>query len=76
MDSRYCLKQNMWIISDRLFLQMLNTSSNFLVKAKNKTGDGDDALFTEAEVEMLEKKLSEVQSWRDEAVAAQVSQKQ
>ncbi len=55
---------------------MLNTSSNFLVKAKNKTGDGDDALFTEAEVEMLEKKLSEVQSWRDEAVAAQVSQKQ
>ncbi len=52
--------------------KMLNTSTNFLAKAKNKTGD--DGYFTEAEVTKLETKLEEIQKWRDEAVKEQEKQ--
>ncbi len=52
--------------------QMLNTSTNFLAKARNKTGD--DGYFSETEVEKLATKLEEVQKWRDEAVEAQGKQ--
>ena len=52
--------------------QMLNTSSNFLAKARNKTGD--DGYFSVAEVDKLAEKLEEVQKWREEALAEQEKQ--
>ena len=49
--------------------QMLNTSTHFLAKAKNKTGE--DGFFTMTELETLEKKLQDVQKWRDDEFEAQ-----
>jgi len=71
--------------------QMLNTSTNFLAKAINKTGkekswshlvtinpflagDGEEDYFTQAEVDVLTKKLEEVQKWRDDALKEQEKQ--
>merc|ERR1712226_67120 len=51
---------------------MLNSSSNFLVKAKNKTGE--DGFFTVAEIEVLEKKIAEIEAWKETAVKEQEEQ--
>ena len=50
----------------------LNSSTHFLAKAKNKTGD--DGYFTLTEVDVLEKKLEEINKWREEALEAQEKQ--
>ncbi|XP_059087977.1 hypoxia up-regulated protein 1-like isoform X2 [Tigriopus californicus] len=49
--------------------QMMNTSHNFLGKAKNKTGE--DGFFTEKELETLEKKIQDITKWRDDKLADQ-----
>merc|ERR1711962_1951179 len=51
----------------------LNNSHNFLTKSKEnteKTG-GEEGLFKEKELEMLEKKIADVEKWRDEKLAEQ-----
>eukprot|EP00095_Tigriopus_kingsejongensis_P002234 snap_masked-scaffold133_size323035-processed-gene-1.2 protein:Tk02234 transcript:snap_masked-scaffold133_size323035-processed-gene-1.2-mRNA-1 annotation:"hypothetical protein D910_11801" len=52
--------------------QMLNTSSNFLGKAKGKTGE--DGLFSEKELEALEKKIQTIETWKAEKGAEQEKQ--
>merc|ERR1712080_241507 len=51
----------------------LNNSHNFLIKSRGnteKTG-GEEGLFKEKELEMLEKKIADVEKWRDEKLAEQ-----
>lgn len=52
---------------------MLNHSSHFLITAKNltKTTNPEKDVFTDAEVEALERLISEVTEWRDKQVMEQ-----
>merc|ERR1712179_634656 len=53
--------------------QSLNNSNTFLTKSREnteKTG-GDEGLFKEKELDMLEKKIAEVEKWRDDKLAEQ-----
>jgi len=49
----------------------LNSSAGFLEKSRNLTGDGDDGYFKEKELDVLAKKIAEVEKWRDDKVAEQ-----
>merc|ERR1712179_439822 len=53
--------------------QSLNNSNTFLTKSREnteKTG-GEEGLFKEKELDMLEKKIAEVEKWRDDKLAEQ-----
>ncbi|PNF19992.1 Hypoxia up-regulated protein 1 [Cryptotermes secundus] len=43
---------------------MLNGSSNFLASARNMTTDSPDGLFTQVELDTLEKVIKETQEWK------------
>ncbi|XP_069686469.1 hypoxia up-regulated protein 1 isoform X2 [Periplaneta americana] len=43
---------------------MINGSSNFLASARNMTTDSPDGLFTQVELDMLEKVIKETQEWK------------
>jgi len=49
--------------------QSIANSKDFLGKSKNLTGD--EGFFKEKELEAFEKKVVEVETWRDEKIAAQ-----
>lgn len=53
--------------------QMLNHSSHFLMTAKNftKTANAEKDVFTDVEVETLEKLIAETTEWRDKIVKEQ-----
>jgi hypothetical protein len=46
--------------------QALNASATFLEKSRNLSADG--GLFKEKELDALEKKIADVEKWRDEKV--------
>merc|ERR1719400_724909 len=53
--------------------QSLNHSTTFLTQSREKTENvvKEEKLFKEKELEQLEKKIAEVEKWRDEKLAAQ-----
>merc|ERR1712183_596026 len=53
--------------------QSLNHSTTFLTQSREKTEKvvEEEKLFKEKELEQLEKKIAEVEKWRDEKLAAQ-----
>merc|ERR1711971_1469636 len=55
--------------------QSLNHSTTFLTQSREKTEKvvEEEKLFKEKELEQLEKKIAEVEKWRDEKLAAQGS---
>jgi len=49
----------------------LNSSQVFLAKSRNLTGEGDDGFFKEKELDILGKKIKEVEKWRDDKIEEQ-----